>query len=127
VSRIVLDAGALIALERSDKPMWAVLKLAALRTDDVLVPSTVVAQVWRGGLTQALLGRALRHCILAEFDELAREVGLLCRRARTSDICDAHVALVAATRADVLYTSDVAHLRRLISVAGRRMPRLVRC
>ncbi len=32
--RIVLDAGALIALERNDRAVWAALKLAALESDD---------------------------------------------------------------------------------------------
>lgn len=63
VMRIVLDSGALIALERNDRSVWATLKLAALNSNDVLVPSTALAQVWRGARTQAALSRALQHCI----------------------------------------------------------------
>ena len=99
--RIVLDAGALLALERREQRMWTVLKVAARRRDDVLVPSTVVAQVWRGTRRQATLARALDQCIIAAFDVMAREVGLLCGRTRTTDICDAHVALVATQAGDV--------------------------
>jgi hypothetical protein len=127
VSRVVLDSGALIALERNDRTLWAVLKLAALQSTDVLVPTTALAQAWRGGSAQARLARALSHCVLASFDDLARKVGELCGRTRTVDICDAHVAIVTATRGDVLYTSDPDDLNRLLTAYGRRSPVLVRC
>ncbi len=127
MSRIVLDAGALIALERNDRAMWAVLKLAALDGNDVLVPAAALAQVWRGGAAQAQLSRALDHCVIASFDAVARPVGELCGRAGTSDICDAQVALVAARRGDVLYTSDLDDMRRLVAACGRRRPVMVGC
>lgn len=127
MSLVVLDSGALIALERNDRAVWAMLKVAALSGTDVLVPSTALAQVWRGAPTQAALSRALRHCVTASFDVLAREVGELCGRTRTNDICDAHVALVAARHADALYTSDPADMRRLIPACGKRSPVIVRC
>jgi hypothetical protein len=121
------DSGALIALERNDRTMWAVLKLAGQTGSDVLVPSTALAQVWRATRSQDLLSRALQHCVEASFDGVARSVGELCGRTRTSDVCDAHVALVAATRGDALYTSDLGDVRRLISACGGRRPVLVRC
>ena len=126
MNRIVLDTGALIALERNDRSMWAALKLAASTYSDVLVPSTALAQVWRGAPTQALLSRALSFCAIAPFDPLARQVGELCGRARTSDICDAHVALVSSMRGDVLYTGDPADLKRLLVACGR-ITAIVRC
>jgi hypothetical protein len=49
---IVLDAGAMIALERN--PRWALLKTSAQAGDDVLVPSTVLAQVSRNWPTQTM-------------------------------------------------------------------------
>jgi predicted nucleic acid-binding protein len=127
MSRLVLDAGALIALERNDRQIWAALKLAALASADVLVPSTALAQVWRGRGRQAQLSRALAHCVSASFDAVARAVGELCGRARTQDICDAHVAIVAATRGEVLYTSDPADMRRLVMAYGKGRPSIVRC
>jgi hypothetical protein len=48
-----LDAGALIALERNRRELWAALEAAALAGDDVRVPSTVIAQVWRDRPSQA--------------------------------------------------------------------------
>jgi len=127
VSVPVLDAGALVALERNDRRVWAALKLAASRSIDVLVPSTALAQVWRGAPAQARLARALQHCVVAAFDPHARDVGVLCGRTRTKDICDAHVAIVAAGRGDVLWTSDVSDMRRLLGSASRRRPVIVRC
>ncbi len=123
----VLDAGALVALERNDRSAWAVLELAASRSIDVVVPSTALAQVGRGTRRQALLGKALDHCVIADFDSRAREVGVLCGHARTSDICDAHVAIVAATVGDVLLTSDVDDLDHLLRAYGKQRPVLVRC
>ena len=127
MSGIVLDAGALIALERNDRAMWTALKHAAFRSEDVVVPSTVLAQVWRARPTQAMLARALAYCRIAAFDALARAVGELCARSRTNDICDAHVALVAVSDADALYTSDVGDMRRLVGALRRRQPVIIRC
>jgi hypothetical protein len=103
------------------------MKLAAMKGDDVLVPSTALAQVWRGTPSQAQLSRALRHCVIASFDVLARAVGELCGLTRTSDVCDAQVAIVAASHGDVLYTSDPNDMRRLITAFGRRTPKILRC
>jgi predicted nucleic acid-binding protein len=127
VNGIVLDEGALIALERNDRRIWAVLKLAASRSTDVLVPSAALAQVWRGTRKQAQLSRALQYCVIAPFDALARAIGELCGRTRTHDICDAHVAIVAATRGEVLFTSDPPDLSRLIAAFGAGRPPIVRC
>jgi hypothetical protein len=57
---------------------------------------------------------------------MARKVGELCGKTRTADLCDAHVALVAATHGDVLYTSDTHDLRRLLAACARS-PKIVRC
>jgi hypothetical protein len=127
MSRLVLDSGALIALERNDRVLWAALKLAAASSADVLVPSTALAQVWRGTRSQARLAIALSFCVTASFDDTARSVGELCGRAKAADICDAHVAIVAALRGDVLYTSDPGDMRRLLAAIGKRKPIIVRC
>jgi hypothetical protein len=125
VSRLVLDAGALIALERNDRDVWAALKLAAIRDAEVVVPTTVLAQVWRGTRSQARLARALAHCVLAPFDPIAGKVGELCGRTRTDDICDAHVAIVTRA-ADVVYTSDPGDITALLAANGTRAV-LIRC
>ena len=126
MSSIVLDTGALIALERNDRALWAALKVAAMRGTDVIVPSTALAQAWRGSAAQARLAKALHHCNIAPFDDQPRAVGELCGRARTKDICDAHVAIVASS-GDVLYTSDMRDMRHLLSTLGAKLPLLVAC
>jgi hypothetical protein len=123
---IVLDTGALIALECNDRALWAALKVAAMRGKDVVVPSTALAQAWRGSSAQARLAKALQHCTIAPFDDRPRAVGELCGRARTKDICDAHVAIVACS-GDVLYTSDASDMRYLLSTLGAKLPVLVTC
>jgi len=124
---IVLDAGALIALERDDRSIWAALKLAVAQGSEVIVPSTALAQVWRGTGAQAQLTKALQFCIIATFDPVARNVGELCGRSKTNDICDAHVALIASRHGEFLYTSDVPDMRRLLATCGDRRPAIVRC
>lgn len=126
MSRIVLDSGALIALDRNDRGLWSRLKVWAQARDNVLVPSTALAQAWRGLASQALLSRALQQCAIVPFDPVARTAGELCGRAGTDDICDAHVALVAAT-SDALYTSDPSDLDHLIGHARGRTPIIIRC
>jgi hypothetical protein len=83
--------------------------------------------VWRGRPRQARLSQALLHCSRAPFDELATEVGELCGSARTSDIADAHVALAAAEKGGVLYTSDLSDLIPLIVASRGHMPVVIRC
>jgi hypothetical protein len=103
------------------------LKRAALLTEDVVVPSTALAQVWRGSARQALLGRLLPHLVLAPLDPMTREVGLLCGRTRTRDICDAHVALIASRGARLLYTSDPGDMNTLLQALGNSTSEVVRC
>ncbi|MGH7286037.1 MAG: type II toxin-antitoxin system VapC family toxin [Polyangiaceae bacterium] len=124
---IVLDAGALIALERNDRAMWAALKAAAIANEEVLVPATALAQVWRNRASQATLARALGNCVVASFDGVAREVGELCGKSRMEDICDAHVALVAATHGATLYTSDTGDMRRLVDACRKKRVVIVAC
>lgn len=127
MSCLILDAGALIALAKNDRTMWAAIKVAALRSNDIWVPTTALAQVWRGRAGQAQLARVLKYCLLAPFDPFAHQIGELCGRAKTRDLCDAHVAYVAAMRGGILYTSDVPDLRRLLTHCGKHSPTLVHC
>lgn len=121
MSALVLDAGALIALDRNDRSVWAMLRVAADGGDTVHVPVGAIAQAWRDGRRQVRLVRALGHCQEVSFDgRLARAAGLLCGQASTSDVIDASVALTAAgakRRGDVaVLTSDPADLGHLLSI-----------
>jgi len=119
MTALVLDTGALIALDRNDRTVWAMLRNAADDSAQVSVPAGVIAQAWRDGSRQALLARALTDCDEVPLEgALARATGLLCGRAGTADIVDASVALVAAARSQTgptaLVTSDPTDLRHLL-------------
>ena len=123
MTTLVLDAGALIALDRNDRSVWAMLRNAADDFAEVSVPAGVIAQAWRDGSRQALLARALAHCDEVPLDgPLARATGLLCGHAGTADIVDASVAVIAAARsrgsAVALVTSDPNDLRHLLQTLG---------
>lgn len=123
MTALVLDAGALIALDRNDRTVWTMLRNAADDHAQVSVPAGVIAQAWRDGARQALLARALVHCDEVPLEgALARATGLLCGRASTADTVDASVALVAAARSrtgpTALVTSDPTDLRHLLQTLG---------
>ena len=123
MTSLVLDAGALISLDRNDRDTWALLRVASDDGHLVEVPAGAIAQAWRNGPRQVLLVRALRHCDEIPLDgSLARAVSLLCGESRTTDIVDASVALVAAGRARhgsvSIVTSDRKDIGHLIDVLG---------
>ena len=73
----VFDAGAFIALERRTPLLLGILEEALHGTVQVVLPRTVIAQVWRGGPRQANVGRLISagrgRCGLAIIDELTAE------------------------------------------------------
>lgn len=122
---IVLDAGALIALDNNDRRMWTELKAAATAAD-VVVPLGALAQAWRGGGRQARLSQALVGTTPASFDDLAYDAGVLCARSDRSDVIDASVALVAARPPTLaLYTSDKSDMDHLLATIGGHRPIVV--
>jgi predicted nucleic acid-binding protein len=113
---IVLDAGALIALDRGDKRMIALLHRALAQGRTFRVPAGVVAQAWRDGRVQVTLARFLRSNeveIIPLDEQLARSCGELCGAANAPDIVDASVVILARQRRDPIVTSDLTDLRRL--------------
>jgi hypothetical protein len=113
---VTLDAGALIALDRGDRRMIALLDAMAKRRLSFQIPTGVVGQAWRDGSRQATLARFLSSegvRIVALDDQLSRACGALCGHSRTADVIDASVVLVARGRGDTIVTSDAGELRRL--------------
>jgi hypothetical protein len=113
---LTLDAGALIAFERAERTVIALLARALDRNFEIVVPAGVVAQVWRDGRRQARLARLLAVDEV-EIDILddarARAAGQLCGLRRTTDIVDASVVLCARARRHRIVTSDPRDLSRL--------------
>lgn len=108
----VLDAGALIALDRRSTFMRNLLRATLDGAAEITIPRTVIAQVWRGG-KQANTARLLKAAHIQKavvIDELtaerAKQIGVAIGRCSHPDIVDVHVALVAAERGHAVLTSD---------------------
>lgn len=112
----VKDAGALIAFERGDPRMRALVREALTARVRLVIPAGVVGQVWRDSARGAPV-RALVNgptTTVPGLDQvLAEAASVLCGRAGTSDVIDASVVLVARRERAVVVTSDVDDLRRL--------------
>lgn len=116
MSGLTLDAGALIAFERSEREVITLIVRAIEHSRAIVVPAGVVAQVWRDGRRQARLARLLADDtveIEVLDDRRARAAGQLCGVRRTTDIVDASVVLCARARGHRIVTSDPDDLSRL--------------
>lgn len=116
---LVLDNGALVALERNDRAMWRRLKAALIAEQVPITHGGVVGQAWRArGPRQALLAKALDGVDVRPLDDrLGREAGALLAKARASDVIDAAIVLLAED-GDQLVSSDLDDLKILAEAAG---------
>ena len=116
--KAVLDAGALVAVDRRDRMIGAQLRVLQQQGTPIRVSSAVVGQVWRDGRKQANLARVLAGVgIEALGQDDGRRIGELLAVAAATDVVDAHVALMAA-HADLILTSDPGDIRRLLQARG---------
>ena len=116
MSAIVLDAGALIAIERDSRAVTGILVEATRAAETLTVPAGCVAQTWRDPRRQVRLATFLKrpNVDVAAMDaEEARNVGLLLADTGTSDITDGHVALCALRLDAAVLTSDPDDIRQL--------------
>jgi hypothetical protein len=120
--RLVLDAGALVAVERADREVVALIKRELTAARAPLTHGGVIGQVWRGGSgRQAPLARLLPGLEVVGLDEsLGRLAGILLGRARTTDVVDAAL-VVLARDGDSVLTSDVQDLKRLVVAADTHL------
>jgi hypothetical protein len=120
--KLVLDSGALIALESGDRAMWSRLKAAELAGDVPVTHGGIVGQVWRaGGSRQALLTKALAGVEIRALDDaLGRAAGGLLARARRNDVIDAALVLLSSD-GDRIVTSDPRDIEALAIAAGRHV------
>ena len=119
MTALVLDAGALVAVDRGDRPMMARLAVARQHGLELRSNAMVVAQVWRDRQgRQASLARLLRAVdVRAISHEDGRQAGVLLGEAGTTDPVDATVVLLARP-GDRILTSDPDDVTRLASAAG---------
>jgi hypothetical protein len=121
VSALVLDAGALVAADRDDRPTMARLRAAQQHGLELRSNAMVVAQVWRDRQgRQANLTRLLRAVdVRVVTHQDGRDAGVLLGVTGTDDPIDATVVLMAQP-GDRILTSDPGDLTRLAAAAGNR-------
>ncbi len=109
---VVLDAGAWIALERGDRHLRRAFARYAAAGTTLRTSAAVVAQIWRGGGgAQVAVGLVLQRTDIVPLDaSVARVIGRMLARSRTSDPIDAHVVLLARERDWPVLTSDPGDL-----------------
>ncbi|MGH3779073.1 MAG: PIN domain-containing protein, partial [Pseudonocardiaceae bacterium] len=113
---VVLDSGAMIALERRDTRMLALADELYRARRIGYVPAGVVAQTWRGSPRQHATMRLLRAGAVRVdplSEDVAYRLGLLLAKSGTSDVVDAHVALLARRLHATVVTSDPDDLTAL--------------
>ena len=113
---LTFDAGGLIALDRDDRRVLALLARAAERGMRVTIPATALAQALRSPTRQARLARLVRQTttdLRALDGPDATATGLLLAATRTSDIVDAHVVVCARRARQTVVTSDPDDLLRI--------------
>ena len=118
--KLVLDAGALIALERNDRSMWRRLKSALLANQIPVTHGGVIGQAWRGGGPRStVLAKALAGVDVRALDEaLGKYSGELLARSKRTDVIDAALVLLASD-GDMIVTSDPKDIQPLAIAAER--------
>lgn len=108
----VLDAGAVMALERADGFMLELLRRVRAGDGRLILPDSVLAQVWRGGSgRQARIATLVvlrpENCTRAALDtDAAKRIGVRIAECGHPDVVDVHVALLALNHSAVVITSD---------------------
>ncbi len=118
---LLLDRGALVALERDERAMWVRLKSCLVAGVAPMTHAGVLAQVWRGGSRQARLSQALAGIAVVPLDErLGRATGELLGRTGGSDLVDAALVLLAVDGDDIV-TAERHDFEVLAATSGRHV------
>jgi ATP phosphoribosyltransferase regulatory subunit HisZ len=115
MTSVVLDAGALIAIERGGELVRIYLTLAGKGEVKLFTSSAVIAQAWRGGTRQARLARFLESGLAQEVSldgGASRRIGALAALTGGADVVDGHVALIADDEDALVLSSDPGDLAR---------------
>jgi predicted nucleic acid-binding protein len=116
MSGITFDAGGLIALDRNNRQVVALIARATERGMRISIPATALAQAIRNPARQVRLSRLIRQAgtnVIALNGPDATAVGLLLARTATADVIDAHVVICAQRAGQAVVTSDADDLRRI--------------
>jgi hypothetical protein len=113
---VVLDAGGLIGVDRLDRAVGALLRVAQQERMPVRTSAAAVAQVWRNGSLQANLARVLTGVDSASLDgTTGKSVGEVLGHSNTADVVDGHVALIVHS-GDTVLTSDPNDIMKILNV-----------
>jgi hypothetical protein len=115
--RLILDAGAILALARGDAVTRAALGRAVREGYVSVIPTPVLAQVHRGGHDRARIDRVVNAvgALLPTSEATARRAGELQAKSGTADAVDAIVVAEALSSVPaVILTSDPGDLGRLL-------------
>ncbi len=112
---LVLDAGALIGIDRHDRRVAGLIELGRRAGAELVTTAPVLAQAWRDGARQAQLARNLPMIDIRPVHiDHAKLAGELLAKSATKDVVDALVAGLALP-GDQLLTSDPDDLTRLLA------------
>jgi len=110
---VIIDAGPLIVDgENLNSRLWALIKRSVERGEDLYTTHPVLAQVWRQPARQANLARAIRSFEVFSLDNSVA-VGRRLADTNTSDVVDAHLAVVAEKLGTFILTSDADGMTKL--------------
>ena len=123
--RLVLDAGALIGIERNDRRVAGLIELGRRSGAGLVTVAPVVGQAWRSGARQARLARAIPMIDVRPIGlPDAQAAGTLLGASDSHDVVDALLA-DCALPGDQVLTADPDDLTHLLHV--REVPvRVVR-
>ncbi|MGI8794808.1 MAG: PIN domain-containing protein [Acidimicrobiales bacterium] len=113
---VTFDAGGLIALDRNDRRVIALLARAAETKAPVTVPASALAQAIRRPERQVRLARLIRQptTTVRELDRVdATNIGRLLAASESTDVVDAHVVICARRADQRVITSDPDDLHAL--------------
>jgi hypothetical protein len=112
--KAVLDAGALVAIDRRDRAIGAQLRVLQQQAIPLRTSAAVVGQVWRNRRRQANLARVLGGVGAEPLDkDQGKKIGELLSQTGSADVVDAHVALLV-TPGDLVLTSDPGDVSALL-------------
>ena len=124
---LVLDAGALREAEADPRgQVWALCREANTAGLQPVIPSIVLAQIWRGGARQAGVARIVKACEVVGVDpSMALRLGTLLGAAGTRDGVEGVVVLLAMERNATVVTSDPGDIGKIADSVQGRVPMIV--
>ena len=119
-----MAAGALREAEADPRGMiWSLCRRENLAGRQPLLPSIVLAQIWRGGARQAAVAHVVKTAQVIDVDDpMARRIGKLLGRSGTADVVDAMVAIVAMDAGAAVVTSDPVDIGKLVESVNGDVP-----